>query len=242
MCNGVNKQIRIEPIEGALKFVEKYFPNCQCAVLAGSVVRGEATNTSDLDIIIFDQSKEHSYRESFVEFGWPIEVFVHNFTSYKQFFINDYERAKPSIQRMIAEGIVLKEDVRLEAIKNEAKQMLEKGPEEWSEEIKKIKRYFITDVLDDFKGCTNRFEGIFIANTLAEMLSEFVLRTNRKWTGTSKWGYRTLKEYDEVFAIHFTEAFDCYYRSNDKLNVINLAESILQPFGGPLFEGFVLGK
>jgi hypothetical protein len=46
---------------------------------------------------------------------------------------------------------------------------------------------------------------------VVEMLSEFVLRTNRKWTGTSKWGYRTLKEFDEVFAIQFAEAFGCYY-------------------------------
>lgn len=238
----LNKTNRLKPVQGALQFVEKYFPNCQCALLAGSVVRDEATETSDLDIIIFDQSKKQSYRESFIEFGWPIEVFVHNFSSYKQFFLSDYQRAKPSLQRMIAEGFVLKDDVRLEAIKNEAKQMLAEGPEEWTEETVKLKRYFITDTLDDFKGCTNRFEGIFIANTLAELLSEFVLRTNRKWIGTSKWSYRSLKEYDEEFAVYFAEAFDCYFQSDNKAKIINLAANILNPYGGPLFEGFSIGK
>lgn len=233
---------RIEPHEAAIQFVHKYFPTCQCALLAGSVVRGEATETSDLDILIFDEAIEQSYRESLVAFGWPIEVFVHNFTSYKQFVESDCARAKPSLPRMLAEGIVLKEDERISTIQNEALKILADGPDAWSTEITTMKRYFITDVLQDFIGCDNRFEGIFVANTLADMLSEFMLRTNRKWTGTSKWSYRALKEYNEVFARHFVEAFESYYQHDDKTKVIDLAEEILKPFGGQLFEGFSLGK
>lgn len=240
-CN-LSKDIRLDPIEAALKFVKKYFNNCDGALLAGSVVRGEATKTSDLDIIIFDQKIEQSYRESLIEFGWPIEVFVHNFTSYKQFFQNDYERAKPSLQRMIAEGIVLKEDNRILVIKNEALLILADGPEKWSDAIVKMKRYFITDVLNDFIGCENRFEGIFIANTLAEILCEFVLRTNRKWLGTSKWTYRALAQYDEEFANQFVNAFECYYQHGKKSKIIELTDEILKPFGGRLFEGFSIGK
>lgn len=32
------------PIEAAQKFIEKYFPSCNGALLAGSIVRGEATD------------------------------------------------------------------------------------------------------------------------------------------------------------------------------------------------------
>ena len=69
---------KLKPIEAAKRFINKQFPSCQGAVLAGSVVRGEETDTSDLDIVVFEKSITSSYRESFIDFGWPIEVFVRN--------------------------------------------------------------------------------------------------------------------------------------------------------------------
>ncbi|MDQ0253525.1 hypothetical protein J2S74_000897 [Evansella vedderi] len=91
-------------------------------------------------------------------------------------------------------------------------------------------------------GCTNRAEEIFITNTLAEGVSEFVLRTNRQWIGSSKWVIRSLKHYDESFTEQFVEAFDTFYKFGEKDKIIQLVDSILQPYGGRLFEGFSLGK
>lgn len=233
---------RLSPIEAAHQFINKHFPNCQGALLAGSVVRGEATETSDLDIVIFDKNLSSSYRESLIDYGWAIEVFVHNLTSYKQFFEMDYQRARPSMPRMVSEGIILKDDGIIDSIKIEAMDILNKGPEEWSEETINTKRYFITDALGDFIGCSNRAEELFIANTLAELLSEFVLRTNRQWIGSSKWVIRSLRHYDVEFANHFVEAFDTFYKSGNKNQVIQLVDYVLQPFGGQLFIGFSLGK
>lgn len=210
--------------------------------MAGSVVRGEATETSDLDIVIFDKNLNSSYRESLIDFGWNIEVFVHNLISYKEFFKSDYERARPSMPRMVSEGIVLKDNGIIESIKNEAKELLAKGPEKWSTETIKTKRYFITDTLDDFIGCNYRAEEIFIANTLADLVSEFVLRTNQRWIGASKWIIRSLRHYDIEFADRFVEAFDDFYKTGDKNKIIQIVDRILQPYGGRLFDGFSLGK
>ncbi|MEH6994405.1 nucleotidyltransferase domain-containing protein [Neobacillus drentensis] len=232
----------MDPYKAAELFTMNHYPNCQGALLAGSVVRGEATETSDLDIVIFDKNLKTAYRESVIEYGWNIEVFVHNLTSYKEFFKSDCERARPSLPKMVSEGIVLKDIGIIELIKQEAKELLEKGPEEWSTDTIKLKRYFITDALDDFIGCTNRAEEIFIANTLAELVSEFVLRTNRQWIGASKWVIRSLRNYDEEFACHFVEAFDTFYKTGDKNMIILMVDEILQPFGGRLFQGFSLGK
>lgn len=98
---------RLNPFEAAQQFVYKHFSNCHGALLAGSVVRGEATETSDLDIIIFDKNLSSSYRESLIDFGWAIELFVHSLNSYKGFFKSDYERARPTMPRMVSEGIIL---------------------------------------------------------------------------------------------------------------------------------------
>ncbi|KAB8138082.1 nucleotidyltransferase domain-containing protein [Gracilibacillus oryzae] len=233
---------KLPACDAAKRFIEEFFPTCQAAVLAGSVVRGEATETSDLDIVIFDNKIDSSYRESLVEFGWPIEIFVHNLSSYQHFFKMDYQSAKPSMQRMVAEGIVLRDEGILPSIKAEAEQMLEKGPESWTEETITLKRYFLTDMLDDFIGCDRRAEEIFIAGELAQQLHEFVLRTNNCWIGSSKWIVRALRQYDPVITEKFVEAFDCYYRTGEKDKVVRLCDQVLAPYGGRLFDGFSLGK
>ncbi|QOR64716.1 nucleotidyltransferase domain-containing protein [Cytobacillus suaedae] len=232
----------INPIEAAEMFVNMFYPDCNGALLAGSVVRGEATETSDLDIIVFDSQIDSSYRESTIKFGWPIELFVHNLNSYKSFFKSDCERARPSLPRMVSEGIVLKDNGIISSIKIEASELLENGPEEWSSDTIRIKRYFITDTLDDFIVSKKRSEEIFIAGTLADIVSEFVLRTNKKWIGTSKWIVRSLKEHDKEFANRFVQAFDSYYKTGEKHKVIQIVDSVLEPHGGRLFEGFSLGK
>lgn len=76
---------RWEPIHTAKVFVETNFRHCRGALLAGSVVRGQETATSDLDIVVFDETLMSSYRESMIFYGWPIEVFVYNLSSYKDF-------------------------------------------------------------------------------------------------------------------------------------------------------------
>ncbi|WP_420491805.1 nucleotidyltransferase domain-containing protein, partial [Neobacillus niacini] len=141
---------KLNPKESAKLFIQKQFPNCDGALLAGSVVRGQATETSDLDIVIFDKNVTSSYRESIIDFGWNIEVFVHNLISYKHFFESDYERARPSMPRMVSEGVVLKDNGIIDSIKHEARELLRKGPAKWTQETIYIKRYFITYVLDDF--------------------------------------------------------------------------------------------
>lgn len=176
------------------------------------------------------------------DFGWAIEVFAHNLTSYKYFIEMDCKAAKPSMPRMISEGIILRDEGILESIKKEAKDILEKGPEIWSEEIVSTKRYFITDALDDFLGSNNRAEEIFITNTLADLVHEFVLRTNRQWVGSSKWIIRALNQHDEKFTEEFVEAFNVFYKTGEKNKVVQLVDKVLDPYGGRLFEGFPLGE
>lgn len=229
---------RLSAFETAQKFVKERFPDCDAALLAGSVTRGEATETSDLDIVIFDKDIPSAYRESLIAYGWPIEVFVHNLQSYKLFFESDVKRARPSLPRMVAEGTVIKKSDYLQKLINEAKRIIELGPEVWTKKEIDFKRYFITDTLDDFIGSNNEAEELFIAGTLAEQLQEFVLRTNNRWVGKSKWVVRELNHYDPVFCEKFVEAFSQYYRTGNKKMVVEMAELELEPFGGRLFDGF----
>ncbi|WLD94586.1 nucleotidyltransferase domain-containing protein [Alkalihalobacillus sp. AL-G] len=233
---------RPEPLEAAELFVQKKFPNCQRALLAGSAARNELTETSDLDIVIFDNGIPSSYRESLIEFDWPIEVFAHNLTSYKTIFRSDFKRARPSMQRMVSEGLTLKDDGRMNEIKAEAKRILDDGPEKWSKDTIMTKRYFITDAVDDLIGATNRAEELFIVNTLADLLHEFILRTNGCWLGSSKWVIRELTKFNSELATCYFQALDTYYKTSDKTKLIDFTDDVLAPFGGRLFDGFTIGR
>ncbi len=65
-----------------------------------------------------------------------------------------------------------------------------------------------------------REEELFIANLLAELLHEYVLRVNGKWLGSSKWFIRVLRKYDEQYADQFVAAFD-HFLYNWRENEIN---------------------
>ncbi|MED1115619.1 nucleotidyltransferase domain-containing protein [Bacillus paramycoides] len=233
----------MKPIEAARSIITSQFPNCDVALLGGSVARGESTKTSDLDVVIFDQNLSSCYRESFYSNGWPVEVFVHNFETYKTFFKSDCDRGRPSLPQLVSEAFILKgkEEIVTE-LKREANELLNKGPEKWTEETMKQKRYFITDALDDFIGATKREEELFIANLLADLVHEYVLRVNGQWLGNSKWFIRVLKRYDEVYAEKFVAIFDHFYKTGDKKELIAFIEKTLEEYGGRMFEGFSIGK
>ncbi|MGF9831771.1 nucleotidyltransferase domain-containing protein [Bacillus anthracis] len=195
----------MKAMEAAQSIITSHFPDCDVALLGGSVARGEATKTSDLDIVIVDQSLTSCYRESFYSNGWPVEVFVHNFETYKTFFKMDCDRGRPSLPQLVSEGIVLKGE---------------------NEIVEKLKRE----------------EELFIANLLAELLHEYVLRVNGKWLGNSKWFIRVLRKYDEQYADQFVAAFDHFYTTGEKSKLITFVEKTLEQYGGRMFEGFSIGK
>lgn len=67
----------------------------------------------------------------------------------------DCDRGRPSLPQLVSEGIVLKgESEIVEKLKKEANDLLIKGPDKWTEETMKQKRYFISDTLDDFIGAS----------------------------------------------------------------------------------------
>jgi predicted nucleotidyltransferase len=231
---------RLPAAESAQILIDEKFPDCRGAILGGSVIRGEGTITSDLDIIVINDKTGSARRESFYYKGWPVELFVHTKDSCREYCRKDAERARPTLPRMLAEGLVLKGEDFLSGIRKEAALLLAAGPALWTDAELTFKRYFLTDALDDFIGSTKRHETLFIAGKLAELAHEFLLRTNKQWIGQSKWIYRELSHFDQALAIRFAECFDSFYQDGDKQPVIELVDDIMKPFGGRCFAGFSL--
>ncbi|QNO15592.1 nucleotidyltransferase domain-containing protein [Alkalicella caledoniensis] len=223
----------------AREFITQEYPNCSLAILAGSVVRGEGTETSDLDIVIITAEEEMPYRKSLIFQKWPIEVFVYNPSSYKIYCAKGVEQARPSLISMIVEGIpIIDKEKNFHLLKREGEEILKHGPPRLSEEETENYRYLITDLIEDFKGSNDVHESIFIVNKLSFLLAEFIMRINRRWIGDGKWTYKVLKEFDDDLAYSFTEAFTSFYSKGKKDKLIKFTEDILDPMGGLLFEGY----
>jgi predicted nucleotidyltransferase len=120
--------LRMQPNDVAKQFIDLYFTNCRIAFLAGSASRGEHKPSSDLDIVVIDETQPHAYRESFFEFSWRIEAFIHTKDSYRTYFESDIKRGRPTLPNMIFSGLILKDDGTAQTLKQEARQLLQDGP------------------------------------------------------------------------------------------------------------------
>ncbi len=224
----------------AKKFIKQEFPDCLTAFLGGSVIRGEASETSDLDIVVITDNTDKAFRESFYQFSWPIEVFVHTKKSYRKFFEQDKQRRQPSLPRMCAEGEILKDTNDLgDEIKEEAKTLLAVGPDAYSEQEKEDRRYYLTNLLDDLIGADSRAEEIFIVNQLSSEMVNFILISNGQWKGAGKWIPKSLYCWDEKLCNEFMTALEKFYQQQDKTEFSKLVERELKKYGGRLFAGYL---
>ncbi len=225
--------------EAAGKYIEEYYPDCRAAILAGSVVRGEATATSDLDLIIISESNKAPYRESLYCFGWPIETFVHTEISLFEFSHSDLKRRRPSLPRMICEGVILKNQNGLAThLKNEALKMMQNGVKPLSPVELKNCRYRITDLLDDLIGSANPEQDFFIINELVMEMGNLILVGNGEWKAKGKWMARSLKNLDEDLYRELMGALKAFYAEGNKKRLLGFVERELKRFGGRLFAGY----
>jgi predicted nucleotidyltransferase len=230
---------RIKPVEAAREVYAERYEGARVIFLAGSVVRGEATPTSDLDLVVVYERLPHSYREAFVHAGWPVETFVHDPETLRHSFDSDRRRGIPSLMRMVVEGIEIPEACQFSAdLIRQASELLEAGPPRWDEAELMRRRYRLSDWVDDIRHPRTPEELVASGTFLYADLADFFLLSRNLWTAHSKTIPRRLREVDASFAERFRDAFEALFAGKRQGPVIALVEEVLEPFGGPLFEGF----
>lgn len=214
------------------------FPDAACGFVAGSIVTGHGTPSSDIDLIVlYDDNDHETYRESIMAEGWPVEIFVHNLKSQDYFFNEDIENGASSTLTMVTTGILIGLDTKLGfARKEQAEALLAQGPEPLTSEVIDWKRYAITDLLEDLrypKDCDYRYG---ILADLFTLLGNFYLRAQGKWSGSGKQLVKILKQDDPVFAARFLSSFN--FNNPNFAAIEQLVNDILAPYGGQLFTGY----
>lgn len=228
------------PLYVTKELFETRYRGANAIFVAGSVVRGEASTYSDLDLVILYPKVEIAYRESFIHKGWPVEAFIHDPETLRYFFEQvDPMIARPTLAEMVSEGLVVPAATELTAdMKRLAGESLKAGPPELTEEEIQDRRYHISELIDDIREPRTRQELIATATLIYNELADYYFRVRRGWTGSGKAILKRLKKEDPAFSRKFSEAFDVLFSTGQPRRVIDLAEEIMAPQGGFLFEGY----
>ena len=229
---------RPQPLHVAGIVVDTEVPERAIALLAGSFVRGDATPRSDLDIVVVGAGP--AYRESLIAQGYPVELFVHNRRSLEHFFAADIKRLRPSLLRMVAESVVVRDQHGGAAeLQARAQERLLAGPGTMTRAECDARRYAVTDRLDDLEGASDAAERLLIGQTLARGAAELWLLSQGQWLGQGKWLVRMMRLRDPATAEALVAALR-RLAEDESGPLIAFAEAVLRRTGGRLFAGFRL--
>ena len=233
--------IKEDPVKTTKAVHAERYPGAEVIFLAGSVIRGENTPTSDLDLVVIFRRLDNAYRESFRFNNWPVEAFVHDPETLNYFFQMDRASGVPSLPNMVSEGIEVPGASDFSRVMRElARAVLVEGPPCWQALEVDNSRYAITELLDDLYEPRSRAEQIASATVLFEELANHFLRSRQLWSAKGKTIPRRLRAVDFEFAVRFEESFQELFATGHTAQVIALAEEVLERSGGRLFEGHKL--
>jgi hypothetical protein len=231
-----------ELIAAANAIHSQRYPDAEVIFLAGSLIRGDGTSTSDLDLVVVFEELPSAYRESFRFDQWPVEAFVHDAATLRYFFLEvDRPSGIPSLPTMVSEGIEVPRPSEFSrSLKALANRVIANGPPSWQRTDNEASRYAITNLIDDLREVRSRAEQTASASALYTALANHYLRARGVWSAKDKSIPRRLQQVDSSFAARFIAAFEELFRDGRPAAVIVLTEEVLAPDGGWLFDGYVL--
>jgi len=235
----VTKVERIEYRDAAKLVVERHYPDFLCAFIAGSLVRGEGTSASDIDVVVMmPESTAQVHRRSVFEEGWPVELFVQTPRAQDYFMHMDRKRGMPVIMDMVATGLALPgESPFVQARRVKAKAMLAGGPPPLRTEDLEDRRYVLTDLVDDLDPARGSLELLGILTPLYQRTGDLLLRGRGKWSGEGKVLGRLVRAADPALGAALEVAFRKAFLG-DTGPVVTLVHGVLEEFGGRCFAGY----
>ena len=222
----------------AAGILETRYPEAGFAFVAGSIMRGQGTTASDIDMVVVYPGLEPGWRESFLAEGFPVEAFVHDPSTLAVYLEREVVSGRPVMINLVAEGRIV--GAHMEgalALRAQARAMLVEGPTALDEERLDTIRYQVSDLADDLRGHRSREEVIAIAVAAYPKLVDLMLLGRRCWTGAGKWMPRRLRAVDGALADRLEAAMVLTTQGNGEA-LLALCADELDRHGGPLFDGY----
>lgn len=220
------------------RFVATNFPAAAIAVVGGSTARGTRTATSDIDLLLVGDGLFSGDRDSIAATyrfsGEVIEVFGYTSESFERWAHSGVAQYRPVIAEILVDGMTIRGGHDLDLLRERWREILAQGPLVTPHDLE-MRRYVITDLLDDLADSTDPLEQRVIASTLFDRTAELILLANGRWIGTGKYLPRRLRAFSE----HLTQQLSDPLLSGDLRAFSNEVQLRLQRAGGRVQTGFV---
>src|SRR5262245_40027536 len=146
----LGKRLMEDLIRITRQIFDDRYPAASVILLAGSLLRGEGTPYSDLDLIVIFDQLPHAWRESFDFQGYPVEAFVHDPETLNYFLFESCRSARPpATARMVFEGIEVHGPSDISrSLKRIAADIIASRPPELGDEAGRSLRYTLANTLD----------------------------------------------------------------------------------------------
>lgn len=221
-----------------IRHVGTAYPQVCAALLTGSVVRGTATPTSDVDVVVFLPDGAGARRDTVSWEGISVDVFGYDPAGLDRWLPKDTERRRPVLSSLILDGVLVTGDPAIaDRAKTAAAKILAAGPRPTNEAELTRMRYGVTDLLLDIEGSADRAETLLLAGQLVQSVGDLLLATDGRWTGAGKWLLRELRAYDRELAADLSAAHDDLARMDLKQPLVRMVDNILARHGGRYLVG-----
>lgn len=182
------------------RFLQARFAAASIAVVGGSTARGTRTATSDIDLLIvgpgemFEPGRD-SVAAAYEFDGERFEVFAYTSEALDWWLQHDLVDLRPVLHDILLTGIDVRVTSELDALRARWRPLVDHGPQINDHQLA-LRRYAITDLLDDLNDTTNPLEGRIVAHDLFTRLGELMLLSYGHWLGSGKWLVRRLRDWD----------------------------------------------
>ena len=218
-----------------VRLINGRYPDALAAVASGSVVRGEAKDHSDIDVIVvgpFDDAPGH---EAIMFEDWPVELYLHTPLS----LVETTNRKAVEDRRVLLPHLFSTGEVLLDKdgtggrLRQELADIITKGAPHPSSTELDVFRHRITNRINDLSDPRPLGERLFAASRLAHDIAALKLLNNGHWLSKGKAIHRALVEVDPDFADRLASAWASVGQGSGAL--IAIADESLDPLGGRLF-------
>ncbi|MFJ6548238.1 MULTISPECIES: nucleotidyltransferase domain-containing protein [unclassified Microbacterium] len=194
----------MDQVERVGRFIAARYPRARIAIVAGSTARGQRTRTSDIDLLLIDDDlftdrAQQSEALTCAFEGEILEVFAYTAEGFETWAHRGIAQHRPVIVHMLVEGVPVRSRPGLDDLRARWGAVLAAGPV-LSETESRIRRYAITDLLDDLQDATDPLEQRVVAGLLFERMAELMLLADGQWIGSGKWLPRRLRAWSPARA------------------------------------------
>lgn len=224
----------------AQRFVVAHYPQALAAFLGGSAASGDATESSDLDILVVlpDTWASASFVETVTYEGQLVEVFVYGRHALLPWLEKGREEGRPVLDRLTAYGVSLVQGEVADRMSAASRRMLDAGPTPIDAEQLNRRRYALSSLVDDVADAVDLGPRNVVSWTAWKEAAELALLSTGCWIGTGKWLLRELHAHGNPFDL----AAWADQGGSDTGALLKSCRALLDEVGGYLQSGYVRGE